>query len=417
MKKVSIVTLGCKVNQVESEQIAEELEKYGYDVSMGLIKADIYIVNTCAVTNEAERKSRNILTKLTKLNENAKVYICGCSSANNPDKFKKGDYVRNIVGNENKLQLVLSILQDDEEYSAACKTDKVKRVSERTRATLLVQLGCNNFCTYCLIPYIRGREISIPLDKIKSEIKILEKQANEIVITGINLSAYGKDIPGSDGLIEIARLFKNSPARFRFSSLEANIITEDFIKELSTYNNFCDQFHLSLQSGSNNTLKHMNRHYTKEAYLDKVNLIRKYFKNAGITTDLIVGFPTETEEDFKETLEFIKQVQFSEMHIFPYSKRSGTAAEKFKNVATNVSERVKIITDAANKMKQDFINKNINQAFEVIIENEKNGYYLAHTKNYILCYIKSDVKLLSNTKLNVKLISAYADGAIAEIIK
>lgn len=415
MKKIAIITLGCKVNQVESEQIAEELEREGYDVVHGLFPADIYIINTCAVTNEAERKSRNIISKLIKLNSNAKIYICGCSSENNSEKFKKGDFIRSIIGTENKMQLVLQIIEDDEEYKTNIKQNDIKRVSERTRATLLVQTGCNNFCTYCIIPYLRGREKSFPLNEIASEVKLLEKQANEIVITGINLSAYGKDIKDSDGLIEIARLFKNSPSRFRFSSLEVNVITEKFLKELYTYNNFCDQFHLSLQSGSNNTLKKMNRHYTKEEYLEKVTLIRKYFPNAGITTDLIVGFPTETEDDFNETLEFIKAVNFSDMHIFPYSKRKGTVAENYKNIATNVAERVRKVTELAHKMKYDFITKNLNLTHEVIIENNKNGNYLAHTKNYILCYIKSDKQIKPNSKFNVKLTEIYEDGAKAII--
>ena len=321
MKTISIVTLGCKVNQVESEKMAETLESHGFKVSMGLNPSDIYIINTCAVTNEAERKSRNIISKLLKLNPNAQIYVCGCSSENNPDNFKKGDFVRKIVGNPNKFDLVGAILEDNEEHKNQT-VQNISRVTDRTRAILWAQNGCNNFCTYCLIPYLRGREVSFPLEELEKEVHSLEKQANEIVVTGINLSAYGKDIPGSDGLIEVARLFKNSPSRFRFSSLEVNVITDEFLKELATFKNFCDHFHLSLQSGSNNTLKSMNRHYTKEQYLDKVNLIRKYFPNAGITTDVIVGFPTETDADFEESLKLTQDVNFSEMHIFPYSKRN-----------------------------------------------------------------------------------------------
>ena len=341
MKKISIITLGCKVNQVESEEIAELLEKDGYSVSMGLVEADIYVINTCAVTNEAERKSRNIISKLLKLNAGASIYVCGCSSENNPDKFKKGEFIKLVIGNINKTDIVKAIEQNDEKFYLNKKHEQNKRVTKKTRADLWVQNGCNNFCTYCLIPYLRGREVSFPLEEVKQKVKKLEKIANEIVVTGINLSAYGRDIPNSDGLIEIARLFRNSPARFRFSSLEVNVITDDFLNELSTFENFCEHFHLSLQSGSNNTLKFMNRHYTKEQYLEKVNLIRKYFPNAGITTDIIIGFPTETNDDFIESLEFAKAVNFSEMHIFPYSRRNGTAAEKFKNIATNVDERVK----------------------------------------------------------------------------
>jgi len=416
MKKVSIVTLGCKVNQVESENIAEELEKLGYSVSMGLNEADIYIINTCAVTNEAERKSRNIITKLLKINPNSSIYVCGCASHNNADNFKKSENVKDIIGNYDKNALVKSICKNDPTENKPQKNNVSRRVTERTRAILWAQNGCNNFCTYCLIPYLRGRETSFPLADLEKEVKKLEKIANEIVITGINLSSYGNDIEGSDGLIEVARLFKNSPSRFRFSSLEVNVITDKFLSELSTFENFCDQFHLSLQSGGNNTLKSMNRHYTKEQYLEKVELIRKYFPNAGITTDIIIGFPTETEDDFNESLEFVKSVNFFEMHVFPYSKRNGTVAEKFKNIATNVPERVKKMTEAANAMKQEFLKKNVGLIHEVIIETKKENYYLAHTKNYILCYIESNEELAPNSKVNVKILAPYADGATAKIV-
>lgn len=419
MKSISIITLGCKVNQVESEMLGEELEKHGYTVSMGLSPSDIYIINTCAVTNEAERKSRNIIAKILKLNNNPSIYVCGCSSENKPDSFKKGDYVKKIIGTKNKLELVNSIITDDKSSPKSnYELDKFSsRITTRTRADLWVQNGCNNFCTYCLIPYLRGREVSFPLDEVKQELERLCPLAKEIVITGINLSAYGKDIEGSDGLIEVARLFRGKENRFRFSSLEVNVITDKFLKELATFDNFCDQFHLSLQSGSNNTLKSMNRHYTKEEYLEKVNLIRKYFPNAGITTDIIIGFPTETEDDFEESLEFVNQVKFSEMHIFPYSKRNGTVAEKFKNIATNVAERVSKMTKIAIFNKEQFIKNNIGKVHQVVIENQKNGYYLAHTKNYILCYIKSDIPLESNTYEFVKILECYEDGAIAKIVK
>lgn len=417
MKKISIVTLGCKVNQYESEELAEILEKDGYTVSMGLNEADIYVINTCAVTNEAERKSRNIITKLLKLNENAKIYICGCASEHNKEKFNKGEFVKGIIGNNNKNELAKQIESDDEEFINNKKIATDARVTDRTRAVLWVQNGCNNFCSYCIIPYLRGREKSFDLKEIEQKVRVLEKQANEIVIAGINLSAYGKDIKGSDGLIEIARLFKNSPARFRFSSIHVDVITEPFLKELLTFENFCDQFHLSMQSGSNNTLKAMNRHYTKEEFLEKVNLIRKYFPNAGITTDIIIGFPTETDADFEESLEFSKQVNFSEMHIFPFSSRQGTVAEKLPNIAKNVPERVKKMTETAFFMKQEFIKKNLGIVHEVIIENNKNGYYLAHTKNYILCYINSNTPLEHNTKLFVKLAEPFEDGVKAKIVK
>ena len=417
MKTISIITLGCKVNQVESEQLAEQLYIDGYQVSMGLNVADIYIINTCAVTNEAERKSRNIIAKLLKLNPDAKIYVCGCSSENNPEKFKKGDYVKKVIGNPNKNILVDAIEQDDPDFKNNKKQSLESRVTTKTRADLWVQNGCNNFCTYCIIPYIRGREVSFPLEDVEKQVRKLEKEAKEIVVTGINLSAYGKDIEGSDGLIEIARLFKNSPSRFRFSSLEVNVVTDKFLAELATFPNFCEHFHLSLQSGGNNTLKKMNRHYTKEQYLEKVEMIRKYFPNAGITTDIIIGFPTETEEDFEESLAFAKTVNFSEMHIFPYSKRDGTVAATFKNIATNVAERVQKMTTQAKQMQLEFITKNCGLTHEVIIENQKNGYYLAHTKNFILCYISSNKPLEPNTTVFVNLKKPFEDGALAEIVK
>ena len=417
MKKISIVTLGCKVNQYESEELAERLEKDGYETTMGLVPADIYVVNTCAVTNEAERKSRNIMTKLLKLNPNAKIYVCGCASEHNSDKFRKGDFVKAIVGNIDKTSLADIIEREDEEFIYNQKLTTESRVTDRTRAVLWVQNGCNNFCSYCIIPYLRGREISFPIADIEKKIKILESQAKEIVVAGINLSAYGRDKKGSDGLIEIARLFRNSPSRFRFSSIHVDVITEEFLKELSTFDNFCDQFHLSLQSGSNNTLKAMNRKYSKEEYLEKIALIRTIFPNAGITTDIIIGFPSETESDFEESLAFAKEANFSEMHIFPFSLRQGTLAERLKNIATNIPERVKKMTELADTMKHAFIEKNLGQIHEVIIENNKNGYYLAHTKNYILCYINSNKRIEHNTKIFVKLTEIFEDGAKAEIVQ
>ena len=406
MKKISIITLGCKVNQVESENLAEKLESFGYDVSMGLNDADFFVINTCAVTNEAERKSRNYVAKILKVSPNAKIYICGCSSQKNTSPFESLQNVVKVIGTTDKLQLA-DIIRSDDNITSVASLEQLRRVSGRTRATLWVQNGCNNFCTYCIIPYLRGREVSFPLDEIKKQVELLSAESNEIVITGINLSAYGKDLPESDGLIEVARLFRGKTTRFRFSSLEVNVITDKFLSELATFPNFCDHFHLSLQSGSNHTLKMMNRHYTKEEYLEKVNLIRKYFPNAGITTDIIIGFPTETEEDFIESLEFARSVGFSSMHIFPYSKRSGTVAEKYKNVAKNVAERVAKMTELAREMKLNFINKNIGMTHEVVIENQKDGYFLSHTKNFILCYIKSSVPLKSNTVAKVKIKIIY----------
>lgn len=415
MTKISIVTLGCKVNQYESENLAEELEKLGYSVDMGIKAADVYVLNTCAVTNEAERKSRNMITKLLKLNPNAYIFVCGCAAVSNNTQFEKNDNIF-VFSKNNSKDEIANLIKEKFPLASTKKSAQSLRVTDRTRAVLWVQTGCNNFCTYCLIPYLRGREVSFDINEIKRQAEKLAMLTNEVVVAGINLSAYGNDIPGSEGLIEVARVFRNLKCRFRFSSLEVNVITEKFLRELKTFDNFCDHFHLSLQSGCDRTLKFMNRKYTTDEYYQKVELIRKYFPNSAITTDLIVGFPTETEEDFEESVEFAKKVNFASMHIFPYSKRKGTAAEKFKNVATDVSGRVNKITQVAEKMKEDFITKNIGKVYDVVIENKKGEYYLAHTKNYILCFIKSDSALCSNDVKFVKIEKYYNGGAIAKLV-
>lgn len=237
---------------------------------------------------------------------------------------------------------------------------------------------------------------------------------NEVVLTGINLSAYGRDLNDGTQFLDLAKMFENKPMRYRFSSLEVNVVTEPLLQYLCTQSNFCDHFHLSMQSGCNHTLKKMNRHYTKEDYLQRVELIRQYFPNASITTDVIVGFPTETDEHFEETYNTCKQANFAEMHIFMYSKRAGTVAEKLKNEATNVKQRAEKLAKLNLINKQNYIDKNIGSVYNVIVENKKGDYYIAHTANYITCYISGEQK--SNQMLTVKLTKPYLDGALAEVI-
>ena len=411
MKTVSIINLGCKVNQYESEKIAGILQASGFNVLFGLNSADIYVINTCAVTNEGERKSRNVITKLLKLNSNASVYVCGCASQNNSQNFEKINNVKLVVGTQNKEKIAHQICIDN---GVVCNSSNIL-ISNHTRAVLKCQDGCNNFCSYCIIPYLRGREKSRPLSELISELDNLQKNGvKEVVLAGINLSAYGKDLPDAS-FIDLAKMFENRPIRYRFSSLEVNVVTEELIKYLSTQSNFCDHFHLSMQSGSNDTLKKMNRHYTKEEYLSKVKLIRKYFSNASITTDVIVGFATETEEHFEESYQTCKKANFAQMHIFVYSKRAGTVAEKFKNVATNVKERATKLAKLNDINRNKYIKKNIGKTFTIITENQKEEYITGHTPNYIMCYVKG--KYCSNTELKVKLTKPYLDGAIAEVVE
>lgn len=411
MKTVSIVNMGCKVNQYESDKIAGILNASGFSVDFGLKSADIYVLNTCAVTNEGERKSRNMLTKLLKLNPNASIYVCGCASQNNSQNFAANPNVKYVIGTQNKDQIAYQICADN---GVAC-VYTTSQISSRTRGVLKCQTGCNNFCTYCLIPYLRGREVSRPLAELIEEVDQMQKAGvKEVVLAGINLSGYGKDLGGNVGFIDLAKMFENRPMRYRFSSLEVNVVTEELISYLSKQPNFCDHFHLSMQSGSNDTLKKMNRHYTKEDYLQRVKLIRKYFPNAGITTDVIVGFPTEKDEHFKETYETCKKANFAEMHIFVYSKRAGTVAEKFKNEATNVKERAQKLAELNAQNKSKFIDKNIGKKYAVIVETKKGEYLTGHTPNYITCYFKGNYS--SNDIVSVKLTGAHLDGALAEVV-
>lgn len=425
--KVSIITLGCKVNQYESESIGNELTKNNIDVCFDLENADAFIINTCAVTNEAERKSRGIITKIRKTNKTAPIFVCGCSSQHNPQKYAEHENVLAVYGTSSKLELVPKIIdffktkQGEQEIDTniSCTYQEIPEAhGARTRTVIKIQDGCNNFCSYCLIPYVRGRERSRSFESVKKEVEKQSKYSREITFTGINLSAYGSDFEPKMSLKDIALLMKNYPSvRFKFSSLEQNIITEDFVKTLSEIKNFAPHFHLSLQNGCNKTLKAMNRKYSAEEFYDKIKIIRKYFPLGAITTDIIVGFPTETEEDAKENYTFVKNCQFAKMHIFPYSSRSGTAASHMKNVATNVKQRAEELAKLDAKMHADYVKKCKNHIFELIIERKKDGseYYEGHTENYIKCYVKSDKELAPNTLLKVEIEKPFEDGALAKI--
>lgn len=421
--KVSIISLGCKVNLYESESISKKLIENGFDVEFGHCVADIYVLTTCAVTNEAERKSRGQIAKILKLNPNAKIYVCGCSSQNNPTAFARYENVVAVYGTGRKMDIADLIIDDYSGEKLICQTiaktyeDKYSPKPSRTRAYLKIQEGCNNYCSYCIIPYLRGQSRSRALLSIKTEIEMLEKITKEIVLTGIDLSAYGRDLTPQLSLIDVANLFKDSPVRFRFSSLEVGIIDDEFLRKLSQLSNFCEHFHLSMQSGCDTTLKNMNRHYTSATFLAKCQLIRKYFPNCAITTDVIVGFPTETDADFEETYKTCKRAKFSDMHIFPYSPRRNTIALNFKNVVTNLPERIKKLTDLKNKMRDNFIFNNLSNHFQVLIEgkHKRANMFEGHTKNYIKCYIKSDEEIQAGTMLKVVLKGYFEDGVLAEI--
>ncbi len=410
--KIVVYTLGCKVNQYESEGLICSLKSQGYDVYSEIVPADIYILNTCAVTNEAEKKSRQTIAKFKASNPNAKIYICGCASQKNPKQFSDIDGVVLVKGTANKLSLI------DEFNNSGIELDELpSKYNEeyyveptKTRAYIKIQDGCNNFCSYCIIPYLRGRSRSRDLMSIIKEVDDLSKKVKEIVITGIDITDYRIDGERAFAkLIEQLSPYKN--IRFRLGSLEQGLIDEKFLLAMKKAN-ICPHFHLSLQSGSDSVLKRMNRKYTCKQYMDSIKLIRKHYKDACITTDVIVGFPAETDDEFKQTVKFVQKVGFYNIHIFPYSKRSGTVAEKMPQVDGKVKhERVKELSLINEKLNKKYINKTKHFKHTVLIEEFDGEYYIGHTENYIKCYIQEKCEI--NDFVDVKIKKMYNDGALA----
>ena len=413
--KISCLNLGCKVNQYEIDAILNSLLNYNYELTNKLEYADIYIVNTCAVTSEAEKKSRQMMARIRKINPNAKIFVMGCASEHNAKQFLTLPNVQVVIGTMGKgnIKNMLDKKGDLSRQISNEYEDNLFTKNIRTRAYLKIQDGCNNFCSYCLIPYLRGRSRSRALQSIVNEAQSLAKTCKEIVLTGINMSDYR--IEGKLALPTLIKALKDIPARIRISSLEVNVVTDEFLSALKSLRNFCPHFHLSLQSGSDNVLKTMNRHYTCAQYLEKVNLIRKYFDNPAITTDIIVGFPTETDEDFEKELLFIKSVKFSDIHYFAYSQRPGTVAARFKQINGKVikdrEHRIKTLVEA---LKEDYINSYKDKICEVLVEEKVDGYYTGFTQNYIRVYFESDNDL-TNKLVKVKILNQYLDGAKATL--
>lgn len=409
--KAVVFTLGCKVNECESDSLISGLINLGYEVSDKLEKADLYIVNTCAVTAEAEKKSRQMASRIRKLSENAKIIFTGCAVQKNAKQFedKSTDFLLTGVFNKNDI---LSMLNEKGNHIAP-PCDKFEELlptkSLRTRAYVKVQDGCNNFCSYCIIPYLRGRTRSRNPKSVYEEIKSIG--AREVVINGINLSAYDYDGIKLAGLI---RELKDLDCRIRLGSLEVNVIDRGLLTALKELKNFAPHFHLSLQSGSNNVLKSMNRHYTAEEYLEKVNLIREYFVDAGITTDIIVGFPTETEQDFLDTESLVKKVNFSDIHPFPFSSRTGTVASKMKDLPSEIKkQRLDKLLVLKKECKENFANSLKGKTLDFLCEEEKDGYYQGYTENYLRVYLKEKVELGKITKVIIE--EPFLDGAIVKI--
>ncbi len=412
--KIVVYTLGCKVNQYESESLMFVLNQSGHEVFSHLTYADLYIINTCAVTNEAEKKSRQTIAKCKAFNPNAKIIVCGCASEKNAKQFRDIQNVTYITGVANKLDIAFNLNNNTTQiYKHTDEYDEnYKSVPTKTRAYVKIQDGCNNFCSYCIIPYLRGRSRSRNIISILNEINQLSKTVKEIVITAIDVSDYKIDNKKSlNVLIEKLKPYKN--IRFRLSSLEQGVIDQSLINAFKDVN-ICPHFHLSLQSGCNSVLKRMNRKYRTNDYLKTVKLLRKNFDNPNISTDIIVGFPEETEEEFKKTYKFAKKVGFANIHIFPYSKRSGTVAERYKQVDGIVKKRrVKKLEKLNKKLNKKYIKKSKHGYHIVLIEENEDGFYIGHSENYIKCYIPEKVKI--NSFVTVKIEKPYKDGAIATL--
>lgn len=436
-RTVAIHSLGCKVNSYEAESMEQLLKQAGYTIVPfdENITADIYIINTCSVTNIADRKSRQMLHKSKKINPDAIVVAAGCYVNADTKKAAEDNAVDIVLGNNCKINIVEALenyykdknnsemvvdFKEKQEYEEL----KLDEVSTHTRAYIKIQDGCNQFCSYCIIPYTRGRIRSRDIDEIEEEVtKLVSKGFKEVVLTGIHLTSYGVDNNKGSLLEVIMRLDKiDGLQRIRLGSLEPRVITEEFAKTLSSSKKICPHFHLSLQSGCDTVLKRMNRKYTTQEYYDKCCILRKYFNNPAITTDVIVGFPQETEEEFEATKVFLEKVHFYEMHIFKYSRRKGTVADRMEG---QVDEKVKtqrsaILLELENKMSKEYRQQHIGKTEEVLIEEivSENGkdYFMGFTPDYIrvkiACDTASDNSEYINTIKKVHMKEINDDGIV-----
>lgn len=422
MKKVALHNLGCKVNAYETEAMQEMLEHAGYEIVPFQEGADIYVINTCTVTNIADRKSRQMLHRARKMNPDAVVVAAGCYVQAQAEKQVIDPCIDIVLGN-NKKQDLLTALQAYEEahgdlrevidinHTKEYENLHLTKQGEHTRAYIKVQDGCNQFCSYCIIPYARGRVRSRAKEDVVAEVTDLAKNGyQEVVLTGIHLSSYGIDFENEDNLLSLIRAVHEIEGikRIRLGSLEPRIITEEFVQEIAALPKMCPHFHLSLQSGCNETLKRMNRRYTSEEFYEKCEILRKYFEKPALTTDVIVGFPQETEEEFETTYEFLKKICFYETHIFKYSKREGTKAAVMQG---QIPEQIKAkrsarLIELGEKNRRAYEESFLGKTVEVLVEEKSdvNGkeMWTGHTKEYMKIALESE-KNLQNCILNVQI--------------
>lgn len=403
--KVKFITLGCKTNFYESQALAEMFREAGYTVEEKG-KADIYVINTCAVTGMGAQKSRQQIHRVKTQNPDAIVAVMGCYAQTEPEKLKASSDIDVLIGTAERrkmLELVEAAVKGKK--SVLCKDIMKEREFEelhltslqsRIRANVKIEDGCSNFCAYCIIPYARGPVRSRSIEKIEDEVRLLARSGfSEVVLTGIHIGSYGKELKENIGLIDvIERVCRNTEIRrVRLGSIEPVVITEEFVKRAKALKNLCPQFHLSLQSGSTATLARMKRRYTADEYMAAVELLCKNFKDASITTDVMVGFPGETDEEFEESYSFCKRVGFMQMHVFKYSPRKGTAAADMKNqVPAHIKEeRSQKMIALSENMKNEFYKAFKGRTVEVLAEKRaRDGSFRATSANYMEVFVKSD---------------------------
>lgn len=423
---VLFYTLGCKVNQYETEAIKEMFLDNGH-VSDEQTIADAVIINSCTVTAESDRKTRQILGRFRRNYPNAVIVLTGCMVQAFPEKSRELHQADIVIGNKNIKKIVTLTEEyvkdkifDYEEHKSKDPyiTPAISDFDERTRAYIKIEDGCDRFCSYCIIPYARGRVRSRKLDDIKLEAtRLAQKGYKEVVLVGINLSAYGKGENTNlcDAVETVCSV--EGIERIRLGSLEPDHITDDMLERFKAQQKFCPQFHLSLQSGCSETLKRMNRHYDSDFYLDLINRIRAIFTDAAITTDVMVGFAGESNEEFKESADFVKQVGFAKCHIFVYSRRSGTVAAALKNQVEKSEKlrRAKIMRTVAETSEAEFLNNQLNKVFPVLFETGCDGYATGYTPNYTKVLVKTD-NYHTGEILKVKLTKAEKDFCYGEIV-
>ncbi len=434
-KTVSFYTLGCKVNQYETNAMEQQFIKNNYEIVENTQKADIYVINTCTVTNMAERKSRQMLRRVKEINPSAVLVVCGCYAQVAKNELEQISEIDIILGINEKNEIVQIVenymekMAEQDKRSQEAEIDDVSKqkefldfgdvtYTEKNRAVVKVQDGCNMFCSYCIIPYARGRIRSRKIESVVSEIKkIAKEKIKEVVITGIHVASYGKDFDNENTskkirLIDLLEAINKIDGidRIRLSSLEPTIVDEEFATRLSKLDKICDHFHLSLQSGCDETLKRMNRKYTTQIYRDAVATLRKYYPEASFTTDVIVGFPSETDEEFAKTYEFLKEIDFYRLHVFKYSPRRGTVAEKMPNQidGNKKEERSNKLIELSNSMENKHNQSYIGKTVKVLFEEFEDGFFKGHTTNYMM------VKVAGEEEQSDKFVNKILDVKIRE---